>query len=130
MEHYEVISHSIKKAFHLCNICKRRKTLTSYAVPLLFYEKIIPSPDTERMHVLISFLCNGRTRLLLLSFQKISARCSKVSSIFPFRCLSAPTALCAPVHIYYSFSLHLSAFVCICLYLYTSLIRFQFNTST
>ena len=67
-------------------ICKRRKILLSYAVPLLFMNNAIHSRDTEWTVILISSPYNGGHRLHLLL--KISGSCSKASSTISIRCFS------------------------------------------
>ena len=75
-------------------ICKRRKILLSYAVPLLFMNNVIHSRDTEWTVILISSPYNGGHRLHLLL--KISGSCSKASSTNSFYCFSAPSSsLCS-----------------------------------
>lgn len=69
---------------------------------------VIHSRDTECVNILISSPCNGGNRLRLLSVVKLrfGAAAQRRVPHLPSTASQHPAALCAPVHVYYSLSLH------------------------
>ena len=123
MKHCGVISYSIKKALHLYNIWKRRKTLASYAVPLLFYEKSYPYRIRNVYASLYPFPVTGEPVCSYSPFERFQ-------SDAPRWVLYFPSAVSQHRQLSVLQSIYTIPFLCIYLYLCISLIRFQFSTST